>query len=89
METMEEINARNKAIDEYNSRRNRLFGKAIYFASNVKIALDVASPDEHGDVKIFKDTFESLKTLAAEIAKDDANLQAEFKRIFMKAGENG
>lgn len=89
METMEEINARNKAIDEYNSRRNRLFGKAIYFASNVKIALDVASPDEHGDVKLFKDTFENLKTLAAEIAKDDADLQKEFKRIFMKADENG
>ena len=89
METMEEIKARNKAIDEYNSRRNRLFGKAIYFASNVKIALDVASPDEYGDVKIFKDTFERLKTLAAEIAKDDAELQEKFKRIFMKAGENG
>lgn len=89
METMEEINARNKAIDEYNSRRNRLFGKAIYFASNVKIALDVASPDEHGDVKLFKDTFESLKALAAEIAKEDSDLQTEFKRIFLKAGENG
>lgn len=89
METMEEINAQNKAIDEYNSRRNRLFGKAIYFASNVKIALDVASPDEHGDVKIFKDTFERLTTLAAEIAKDDAELQEKFKRIFMKACENG
>lgn len=89
METIEEINAQNKAIDEYNSRRNRLFGKAIYFASNVKIALDVASPDEHGDVKIFKDTFERLKTLAAEIAKDEAELQEKFKRIFMKACENG
>jgi len=89
METMEEINARNKAIDDYNSRRNRLFGKAIYFASNVKIALDVASPDEHGDVKIFKDSLESLKALAAEIAKEDSDLQTEFKRIFLKAGENG
>lgn len=89
METMEEINARNKAIDEYNSRRNRLFGKAIYFASNVKIALDVASPDDHGDVKIFADSVERLKAMAAEIAKDDAELQEKFKRIFMKAGENG
>ena len=89
METMEEINARNKAIDEYNSRRNRLFGKAIYFASNVKIALDVASPDEHGDGKLFTDSVERLKAMAAEIAKDDADLQKEFKRIFMKTGENG
>ena len=89
METMEEIKARNKAIDEYNSRRNRLFGKAIYFASNVKIALDVASPDEHGDVKLFTDSVERLKAMAAEIAKDDAELQEKFKRIFMEAGENG
>ena len=89
METMEEIKARNKAIDDYNSRRNRLFGKAIYFASNVKIALDVASPDEHGDAKLFNDSVERLKAMAAEIAKDDADLQKEFKRIFMKADENG
>lgn len=88
METMEEINARNKAIDEYNSRRNRLFGKAIYFASNVKIALDVASPDEHGDVKLFNDSVERLKAMAAEIDKENAELQAEFKRIFL-GGENG
>lgn len=88
METMEEINARNKAIDEYNSRRNRLFGKAINFASNVKIALDVASPDDHGDVKIFNDSVERLKAMAAEIDKENAELQAEFKRIFLW-GENG
>ena len=89
METVEEINALNKAIDDYNGRRNRLFGKAIYFASNVKIALDVASPDGHGDVKLFNDSVERLKAMAAEIAKDDAELQVEFKRICMKGGENG
>ena len=88
METMEEIKARKKAIDEYNSRRNRLFGKAIYFASNVKIALDVAIPDEHGDAKLFDDSVERLKAMAAEIDKENAELQAEFERIFL-GGKNG
>lgn len=89
METMEEITARNKAIDEYYSRRNRLFGKAISFAYSVKLALEVARPDEHGDVKIFSGSVERLKAMAEEINKDDAELQAEFERIFIKGRENG
>lgn len=88
METMEEITARNKAIDEYNNQRNRLFGKAIYFASSVKIALDVARPDGYGDVKLFNDSVERLKTMAAEIEKKNAELNETFNRIFMRR-ENG
>lgn len=98
MEKMEELNARNKAIDEYHSRRNRLFGKALHFASSVKITIDAhekADPDNKtGNVTIFKDSVDSLKELASEIANEESELQAEFERIFMapyikKDGKNG
>ena len=96
METMEEITARNKAIDAYHSRRNRLFGKAIYFASSVNISLEAHEKyctDERGDVTLSKDSVERLKAMAAEIAAEDEELQAEFRRLFVdqynKEGENG
>lgn len=96
MEKIEEITARNKAINEYHNRRNRLFGKAIYFASSVKISLDAHEKyctDERGDVTLSKDSVERLMAMAEEIAKEDEELQAEFGRIFIdpykKEGENG
>ncbi len=96
MEKMEEITARNKAIDAYHSRRNRLFGKAIYFASSVKITLDAYEKyctDERGDVTLSKDSVERLKAMAAEIAAENEELEDEFRRIFIgpykKEGENG
>lgn len=91
METLEELNERNKAIDAYNSRRNRLFGKALYFASIAKITIDAhekAYPDsKDGSVTIFKDSVDSLKEMAAEIAKEESEMQAEFERIFMRKDE--
>lgn len=96
MEKIEEIKARNKAIDEYHSRRNRLFGKAIYFASSVNISLEAHEKhctDERGDVTLSKESVERLMAMAEEIAKEDEELQAEFGRIFIdpykKEGENG
>ena len=96
MEKIEEITARNKAIDDYHRRRNRLFGKAIYFASSVKISLDAHEKyctDERGDVTLSKDSVERLKAMAAEIASEDEELQAVFRRLFVepykKEGENG
>lgn len=96
MEKMEEITARNKAIDAYHSRRNRLFGKAIYFASNVKITLDAhkkSCTDERGDVTLFKDSVERLKAMADAIEKENEELEDEFRRVFIdpykKEGENG
>ena len=95
MEKMEEIAARNKKIDAYHSRRNRLFGKAIYFASNVKISLEAHEKnctDERGDVTLSRESVERLKAMAAEIAAEDEELQADFRRIFIapyKAVENG
>lgn len=95
METMEEITARNKDIDSYYGRRNRLFGKAIYFASNVKISLEANEKyctDERGDVTLSKDSVERLKKMAAEIEAENDALQDEFRRIFIdpyKAVENG
>lgn len=96
MEKMEEITARNKAIDAYHSRRNRLFGKAIYFASSVKITLDSYEKyctDERGDVTLSKDSVERLKAMAAEISAENEELEDEFRRIFIgpykKEGENG
>lgn len=96
MEKMEEITARNKAIDEYYSRRNRLFGKAVYFASSVKITLEAHEKyrqDERGDVTLSKDSVERLKAMAAEIASEEEELQSEFRRLFVdqykKDGENG
>lgn len=96
MEKMEEITARNNAIDAYHSRRNRLFGKAIYFASNVKITLDAhkkSCTDERGDVTLFKDCVERLKAMADDIEKENGELEEEFRRVFIdpykKGGENG
>lgn len=96
METTEEITARNKAIDAYNSRRDRLFGKAIYFAFNVKIALkshEKYCADERGDVTISKDSVESLNAMADDIERENEELEGEFMRIFIgsykKEGENG
>lgn len=96
MEKIEEITARNKAVDAYHSRRNRLFGKAIYFASSVKISLEAHEKhctDERGDITLSKDSVERLKAMAAEIADEDEELQAEFRRIFIepykKEGGNG
>ena len=96
MEKMEEITARNKAIDAYHSRRNRLFGKTIYFASSVKITLDVHGEyctDERGDVTLSKESVERLKAMADEIASEDEELEDEFRRIFItpykKDVENG
>lgn len=96
MEKIEEITARNKAIDEYHSRRNRLFGKAVYFASSVKITLEShekSCTDERGDVTLFKDCVERLKSMADEIAAENKELEDEFRRIFIdpykKEGENG
>lgn len=96
MEKIEEITARNKAIDAYHSRRNRLFGKAIYFASSVKITLEAhekSCTDERGDVTLFKDCVERLKAMAAEIEAEEEELQSEFRRLFVdqykKDGENG
>ena len=96
MEKIEEITARNKAIDDYHSRRNRLFGKAIYFASSVKISIEAHEKhctDERGDVTLSKESVERLKSMAAEIAAEDEELQAEFRRLFVepykKEGENG
>lgn len=96
MEKIEEINARNKDIDAYHSRRNRLFGKAIYFASSVKISLaanEKYCTDERGDVTLSKDSVERLKAMAAEIASEDEELEDEFRRIFVtpykKEVENG
>ena len=95
MEKMEEIAARNKAIDAYNSRRNRLFGKAIYLASNVKITLEAHEKyctDERGDVTLSKESVERLKAMASEIEAEDNELQEEFRRIFIapyKEVDNG
>lgn len=95
METMEEITARNKDIDAYHSRRNRLFGKSVYLASNVKITLEAHEKyctDERGDVTLSNDSVERLKKMAAEIEAENDALQDEFRRIFIdpyKAGENG
>ena len=96
MEKIEEITARNKAVDAYHSRRNRLFGKAIYFASSVKITLDAHEKhctDDRGDVTLSKESVERLKAMAEEIAKEDEELQADFGRIYIdpykKEGENG
>ena len=96
METMEEITARNKAIDEYHSRRNRLFGKAIYFASNVKITLEAhekSCTDARGDVTLFKDCVERLKSMADAIEKENGELEDEFRNLFIEPykeeGENG
>ena len=96
MEKMEEIAARNKAIDEYYSRRNRLFGKSVYFASSVKIALESHEKyrtDERGDVTLSKESVERLKKMAAEIEAENDALQDGFRRIFIepykKEGENG
>lgn len=93
---MEEIAARNKEIDEYHSRRNRLFGKAIYFASSVKITLDAHEKyctDERGDVTLFKDSVERLKAMADAIEKENEELEDEFRQLFIepynKEGENG
>ena len=87
MEKIEEITARNKALDEYHSRRNRLFGKAIYFASSVKITLDANEKyctDERGDVTISKDSVERLKAMADAIEKENEELEDEFRRIFIE-----
>lgn len=96
MEKMEEITARNKEIDVYHSRRNRLFGKAIYFASSVKITLEAHEKyrqDERGDVTLSKDSVEKFKAMAAEIEAEEEELQSEFRRLFVdqykKDGENG
>ena len=96
MEKNEEIKSRNKAIDEYHSRRNRLFGKAIYFATSVKISLDAHEKyctDERGDVTLSNDSVERLKAMAAEIEKESKELEDEVRRIFIgpykKEGENG
>lgn len=96
METIEEITERNKEIDAYHSRRNRLFGKAIYFVSSVKITLEAHEKyctDERGDVKLSKDSVEKLKAMAEEIAAEEEELQSEFRRLFVdqykKDGENG
>ena len=95
MEKIEQITARNKAIDAYYSRRNRLFGKSAYLASNVKITLEAcekACTDERGDVTLSKDSVERLKKMAAEIEAENDALQDEFMRIFIdpyKAVENG
>lgn len=87
MEKMEEITARNKDIDAYHSRRNRLFGKAVYFASSVKIALDAYEKhctDERGDVTLSNDSVERLKAMASEIADENEELEDEFRRIFIE-----
>lgn len=96
MEKIEEITARNKAIDEYHSRRNRLFGKAICFASSVNISLESHEKyctDERGDVTLSKDCVERLKAMADAIEKENKELEDEFGRIFIdqykKEGENG
>ena len=96
MEKTKEITERNKAIDAYHSRRNRLFGKAIYFASGVKITLDAHEKyctDERGEATLSKDSVERLKAMAAEIAAENKELEDEFRRIFIepykKEGENG
>lgn len=92
MEKIEEITARNKDIDAYHSRRNRLFGKAIYFASSVKISLDAHEKyctDERGDVTLSKDSVERLKAMAAEIEAEDKELQSEFRRLFVDQYKNG
>ena len=96
MEKIEEITARNKEIDAYYIRRNRLFGKAIYFASCVNISLESHEKyrtDERGDVTISKDSVERLKAMSAEIAAEEEELQSEFRRLFVdqykKQGENG
>lgn len=87
MKKMEEITARNKAIDEYHSRRNRLFGKAIYFASSVNISLESHEKyctDERGDVTLSNDSVESLKAMADAIEKENKELEDEFRRIFIE-----
>lgn len=96
MEKMEEIAERNKAIDAYHSRRNRLLGKAIYFASSVQITLDAHEKyctDERGEVTLSKDSVERLKEMADAIEKENKALEDEFRRIFIdpykKEGENG
>ena len=95
MEKIEEINARNKDIDAYHSRRNRLFGKAIYFASSVKILIEAHEKhctDDRGDVTLSKDSVERLKAMADAIEKENEGLEDEFRRIFIepyKEGENG
>lgn len=92
MEKIEEITARNKDIDAYHSRRDRLFGKAIYFASSVKISLDAHEKyctDERGDVTLSKDSVERLKAMAAEIEAEDKELQSEFRRLFVDQYKNG
>ena len=86
MEKMEEITARNKEIDAYHSRRNRLFGKAIFFASSVQILLDAHGKyctDERGDVTLSNDSVERLKAMAAEIENENKELEDEFRRIFI------
>lgn len=96
MGKIEEITARNKAIDEYHSRRNRLFGKAVYFASSVNISLESHEKyctDERGDVTLSKDSVERLKAMADAIEKENEELEDEFRQLFIepynKEGENG
>lgn len=95
MEKIEEITKRNKDIDAYHSRRNRLFGKAIYFASSVNISLESHEKyltDERGDVTLSKDSVERLKAMADAIEKENEELEDEFRRIFIapyKEVENG
>lgn len=96
MEKIEEITARNKAIDAYDSRRDRLFGKAIFFASSVNISLkshEKYCTDERGDVTLQKESVERLKAMADAIEKENEELEDEFRRIFItpykKEVENG
>ena len=96
MEKIEEITARNKEIDAYRSRRDRLFGKALNVVYSVNISLESHEKyctDERGDVTISKDSVERLKAMAAEIEKENKELEDEFRNLFIepykKDGENG
>lgn len=96
MEKIEEITARNKAVDAYHSRMTRLCGKAIYFASSVKISLESHEKyctDERGDVTLSKESVERLMAMADAIEKENKELEDEFRRIFIapykKENENG
>ena len=97
MEKIEEITKRDNDINAYHSRRNRLFGKAIYFASSVKISLECnekyCTDEQRGYVTLSKDSVERIKAMAAEIEAEDEELEDEFRHLFIdpykKEGENG
>lgn len=80
METIEEIRARQKAIDAYNRRRNALFGRAVYLAGLVKASLENVPEGETYDASVTKRVYD----LAGEICEENRSLETEFEKLFIK-----